>query len=276
MHAHMGQSMEKSIKEAPVRGLLKMRQSADQTAQAWARLNSVDLVVTDIPKLCDSVRAQCERFFGQAAASLHKLESCLADVGAVAKRYRALQSEGIEQQCRQAVLPRLRAAVEALLAARPTYVLTQEDFAMLDAGDTPFAQLGALVVQLAAEAEPLLTPANHEAVLLRAVAYAADKIELLVFQRRFNPLGALQLDTDVRAFQVRVSALARRAVRDKCARLAQIALFLGVERPAEAAQLWASGAGAAAGAWKLAPAEVKRVLALRVDLNADQVRHLAL
>lgn len=255
-----------------MRGLLKMRPSAGQTAQGWARLNCVDLVVEDIPKLCDALRAQCAEYFAPAPRTVQKLADCLGDVAAAGKRFRVLLSEGVEQQCRQAVLPRLRAAVEAVVAARPTYVLAPADYAALDAADTPFAQLGALVAQTAADVEPLLSAANHEAVLLRAVAYAADKLERLVLQRRFNRLGALQLDSDVRAFQQPLAALARRGVRDKCARLAQIALFLGVEQPAEAPQLWA--AGAAGTAWRLAPAEVRRVLALRTDFRPDQLRRL--
>lgn len=268
------QTMERALKEGTVRGLLKMRPSASQTTQAWTRLNCVDLVVADIPQLCDSLRAQCAQYFASAPRTVQKLGDCLGDVAAAGKRFRVLLSEGLEQQCRQAMLPRLRAAVEAVVAARPTYVLSQDDYALLDAGDTPFAQLGVVVVQCAADVAPLLSAANHEAVLLRAVAYAADKLEALVFQRRFNQLGALQLDTDLRAFQQQLAALARRGVRDKCARLAQIALFLGVEHPAEAPQLWASGAGTAGTTWRLAPAEVRRVLALRTDFRPEQLRRL--
>ena len=256
-----------------MRGLLKMRGFSGQTAQGWARLNCADLVVEDIPKLCDALRAQCEAYFASSPATVRKLADCLGDVGAAGRRFRVLLSEGLEQQCRQAVLPRLRAGVGAVVAARPTYVLSPEDYAALDAGDTPFAQLGAQVAQLAADVAPLLSAANADAVLLRAVAYAADKLERLVLQRRFNRLGALQLDTDVRAFQQPLAALAHRPVRDACTRLAQIALFLGVDDPAEAPQLWAAGSGAGA-PWRLAPAEVRRVLALRTDFRPDQLRRL--
>ena len=268
------------MKEAPLRGLLKMRPFSDQSSQAWARLNSADLVVVDIPKLCDSVQEQCDRFFAQSPPTIQKLRSCLSDVSAVAKRFNVLLSECIELQCRQYIIPRLRSMVENVIAARPTYVLTQEEYSMLDAGDTPFAQFGALIPQIASEVEQQLSPSNFEAVLMRAVSYAVEKLELLIFQRRFNQLGALQLDSDIRAFQLHLSSLSRRTVREKCTRLTQIALFLCVEQPSEAAQLWSSGAGTGGGGtggtWRLAPAEVKRVLSLRVDFRPDQLRQLAI
>ena len=158
------------MKEAPLRGLLKMRPFNDQSPQAWARLNCVDLVVTDIPKLCDSAQEQCERFFSQTPATIQKLKSCLGDVSAVTKRFNVLLSECVEQQCRQFVIPRLRSMVESVIAARPTYVLTQDEYSMLDAGDTLFAQFGALIPQIASEIEEQLSPSNFDAVLMRAVS----------------------------------------------------------------------------------------------------------
>ena len=58
--------------------------------------------------------------------------------------------------------------------------------------------------------------------LLRRWAQAcAERIETLLLAKRFDQLGALQLDRDVRALTKRLGELSSRSVRERLARLAQ-------------------------------------------------------
>lgn len=71
-------------------------------------------------------------------------------------------------------------------------------------------------------------------------------------------------------------------MRDKLARLSQMALLLGLESVEEVLDYWTSGSGSASGAegggitWRLSTAEVRAVLLQRGDLNKDKVMALPL
>ena len=101
-------------------------------------------------------------------------------------------------------------------------------------------------------------------------SYQAERVEALLLAKRFDQLGALQLDRDVRALAKRLSELTSRSVRERIARLTQMSALLNLETEAEAVELWA------AGGWKLSAAEAKQVLLLRVDLRAEAVKALPL
>ena len=102
----------------------------------------------------------------------------------------------------------------------------------------------------------------------------AARLEALLWQRRFNALGALALDRDLRTLLGGLSGLTPRTVRDKFARLSQIASCVGLEAPEEVLDYWGDNAGALT--WRLTPAEVRRALALRVDFRADAIATLRL
>ena len=63
-------------------------------------------------------------------------------------------------------------------------------------------------------------------------------------------------------------------MRDKFARLSQIASCVGLEAPEEVLDYLGDNAGALT--WRLTPAEVRRALALRVDFRADAIATLRL
>ena len=59
-------------------------------------------------------------------------------------------------------------------------------------------------------------------------------------------------------------------MRDKFTRLQQIATILSIEKIEEVADYCAAGAIS----WRLTPAEVKKVLALRADFRTDDIKRL--
>jgi hypothetical protein len=70
------------------------------------------------------------------------------------------------------------------------------------------------------------------------------------------------------------SALADRTVRDRFARVTQIASLLSMESAREVLDYWGPGAGPVV--WRLSASEVRKVLALRVDFRRDAIAQLAL
>mgnify|MGYP001335329071 CR=1 FL=1 len=95
-----------------------------------------------------------------------------------------------------------------------------------------------------------------------------------MLQKQFDPLGAAQLDADVRALSAFWQSLTRRSLRDKQARLTQLANVLNLEKPADLLEFWGENSGNTT--WRLTPAEVRRVLNLRVDFKKSQIAQLKL
>jgi hypothetical protein len=95
-----------------------------------------------------------------------------------------------------------------------------------------------------------------------------------VLQKQFDACGAAQLDSDVRALAAFFQSLARRSLRDKQARLTQLTTVLNLEKPADLLEFWGENSGSMT--WRLTPAEVRRVLNLRVDFKKNTIAQLKL
>ena len=120
----------------------------------------------------------------------------------------------------------------------------------------------------------LLTSQNYESFVHSILGHVAKRIEALLLQKQFNQLGGLLLEKDVRNMVSYTSALSQRTVRDKFARLSQMATLLNLESPAEVLDYW--GENAESMMWRLSPFEVKRVLKLRVEFRDIDVDDLDL
>ena len=99
-----------------------------------------------------------------------------------------------------------------------------------------------------------------------------DRLEALLRLNRFNMLGGLQLD------RARVSTLAdvtQRSVRDKFARLSQIATILSLESVDELRELWGADSAASV-TWRLTETQVREVLSQRFDFDQAAISMLNL
>jgi len=76
---------------------------------------------------------------------------------------------------------------------------------------------------------------------------------------RFSRLGGLLLDREIRSLTSFLTSVTTWSVRDRFARLSQMATILNLETAAEMAEVWGGGGVT----WRLAPNEVRQLLALR-------------
>lgn len=252
------------------------QQQRQKVPTTWVLMNCLEQCAANMARIRDFVQKEAERLFKGAGDehAMRKIASCCEDIAAMEKRFRMTLADVVDQVGRQQAFPRVRGYVETALAARPTYELSQSDYAQLEATDSAFLQLGLSVAQLSAQYRALLSATNYESVLGPIAGALAEALEAGVTQRRFTQLGVLQLDRDLRTLQAQLTPLNPRLVREKLARLSQVVLFLGVDRVEEAAELWCESAGRTT--WRLAPAEVKKVLLLRVDFTKDRVSRIKL
>ena len=109
------------------------------------------------------------------------------------------------------------------------------------------------------------------------------QLEPRIRRKRFNQLGGIQFDADVRSLAAFFIARASRRIRERFTRLLQIAQLLNLESPAEVLEYWGPGAAVISGPaggggvqWELSAEEVRAVLGLRVDFSAAEVARLRL
>ena len=126
-----------------------------------------------------------------------------------------------------------------------------------------------------------LTPALAAAVVLKVASYVAKQLESRIRRKRFNQLGALQFDADMRALAAFFAERSSRRARSKFTRLRQVAQLLNVDAPAEVLEWWGSAGGGGGGGepavpWELSPEEVRGVLALRVEFSSADIAALRL
>ena len=150
-----------------------------------------------------------------------QLKQPLQDLSDAATAFRQLATAGV-QQLAGGVGPRLRASLDLLSSPSLSYSLSEAQYAEHEAND-PWAQR--LLVGLEGCLAPLrgaLTAANHDSLVGLVAEVVARRVETALMAKRFNALGALQLDREVRALTGHVSAMSARSVRDKFARLSQV------------------------------------------------------
>ena len=120
-----------------------------------------------------------------------------------------------------------------------------------------------------------LTPGVHTALVLATVEMACGRLEALLLQKRFNQLGGLQLDREVRKLASRWSSSLTSVptgVREKLARLTQMATLVSLESEEECLEIW----GGTSIVWRLTAAEVKKVLGLREEFRKERIESLGL
>lgn len=137
--------------------------------------------------------------------------------------------------------------------------------------------------------EKRLTEPNWDALVRLVAEWVAVIVETNVFLpdrsnnressgltgKRFNALGGLQADRDVRSLGAYFADKCRgSSVRDVFARLSQIAMLVNLESANEIYDVWGGNAGGMT--WRLAPSEVRMALKLRVDWSEESINELRL
>lgn len=228
-------------------------------------LSALHLCVTYTPRLLN----QAEQDFA-AALPPPALANAAAQLGAAASvsaSFADALKAGLSRLS-ATLLPRLQKRVDVLAFASYT-LQTEAAFAAAE-GDTFVVgflnELEATVKQLS----PALVEGARDELCSMLVKSCIERIEGHLIQKKFDQLGALQLDRDVRALTKRLSELITHSVREHLTRLSQMSAVLNVEAEAEAVEIQE------AAGWRLGGAEMKQLLALRVDFRSEIVEHLPL
>lgn len=133
--------------------------------------------------------------------------------------------------------------------------------------------LASVLLRTAALDVALLHSPTHWILSPTRTIQVVDRLEALLRLKRFNQLGGLQLDRDVRTLVSSLADVTARSVRDKFARLSQIATILSLETVAEMKEFWSADAAIS---WRLTETEVREVLSQRFDFDQAEIALLSL
>ncbi|XP_070191423.1 conserved oligomeric Golgi complex subunit 4-like [Littorina saxatilis] len=201
-----------------------------------------------------------------------KLESCLSDLGTVSGRFKDVVDFGFSQLSSSAIKPRIKPLADSFLST--SHNITEEEFTVYEAND-PWVQSSIVTLDtMLSTFKSSLTSANYDNFVNLVTTEITVQLEKAVGKTTFNRLGGLQFDKELRALVGYLSSVTTWTVRDKFARLTQMATILNLERVSEIMDYWGQNSGPLT--WRLTPTEVRQTLNLRVDFRSDDIKRLKL
>ena len=236
--------------------------------KAAQALNNFDVSAEYIKKLKQDLDAHTFEVF-RLAENRNRVQSCLSDMIRTSQEFEKIAASTADHVALR-LMPRLKPSVDVVQAL--SFDLSDAEYASREAEDTWLSDFLSKLEDALGWVQPLLTAQNYEHLVHSVLGQVAKRLEALLLQKRFNQLGGLVREKDVRNIVACTSALTQRAVRDKFARLSQMATLLNLETPAEVLDYW----GDDAMMWRLTPFEVKRVLKLRTEFDLAAVDALPL
>nr|CAD7409797.1 unnamed protein product [Timema poppensis] len=243
-------------------GRLQASDSEQARLMFLAYLNNADVSTEYIETLRQSLSEEVPSALSPLKAhELDKLESCLSGLGLVNAGLRAVVDYGIQQLRASAIKPRVSPWVDSFLAV--SHQLSEEEFASYEA-DGAFIQNLIMNLQgLLTSLKPNLTPGNYDTLVSILTSEVTSHMEKVVLKSSFNRLGGLVLDKEVRALVGYLTSATSWSIRDKFARLTQIATVLNLERVTEISDYWGNSSSPLT--WRLTPTEIRHIMSLRYN-----------
>ncbi|KAI9002120.1 COG4 transport protein-domain-containing protein [Hyaloraphidium curvatum] len=234
-------------------------------------LNNVDVSCDYLAKLGQELDRDIARALGSTfVANQQKIESCISNLEDSGTGFRQTLKSWLENFFNQALNPRIKTLLqESYKFAK--YVLTEEEYAEEDRLDAFAKRVTSGLDKIMDITRQTFTDANNLHVMNLSVEYVAKEWERHIFHSaKFNPLGAIRFDKDLRSITAYFTSRSQVLVRDKFARLSQMSTLLNLEKLTEIYDIWGTVT------WRLTVSEVRKVLALRVDASVDAIARIKL
>lgn len=251
-------------------------ESQEQAKNAYlVTLNNVDVCSENISTLKKNLESDYSKLISQGAGSEQaqaKIDSCLMDMVNTSSKFKDLLQEGLLELNNSAIKPQVKPWITSFLSF--SHNIEEEEFGEYEANDPWVQQLIVQLEQLMSEFKTSLSPAIFDTLTSLMMNLISMELEKTVFKCTFSRLGGLQFDKELRSLVAYLSSVTSWTIRDKFARLTQMATILNLERVSEILDYW--GPNSAPLTWRLTPAEVRQVLSLRVDFRSEDIKRLRL
>uniref|UniRef100_A0A3Q3GFY1 Conserved oligomeric Golgi complex subunit 4 n=1 Tax=Labrus bergylta TaxID=56723 RepID=A0A3Q3GFY1_9LABR len=250
-------------------------ESAEHAKAAFlVTLNNVEVCSENITTLKRNLENDCSKLFNQGAGSgdQAKIESCLSDLVNTSAKFKDLLQEGLTELNTTAIKPQVKPWISSFLSI--SHNIEEEEFNDYEANDPWVQQLIINLEQLMAEFKTALSSVIYDTLTSLMTSLISIEMEKTVLKCSFSRLGGLQFDKELRSLVAYLTTVTTWTIRDKFARLTQMANILNLERVTEILDYWGPNSGPMT--WRLTPAEVRQVLALRIDFRSEDIKRLRL
>ncbi|XP_053126975.1 conserved oligomeric Golgi complex subunit 4 isoform X1 [Hemicordylus capensis] len=251
-------------------------ESTDEAKQSFlVTLNNVEVCSENIMTLKKTLESDCAKLLSQGFGGEQaqpKIDSCLAELAAMSHKFRDLLQEGLNELSNSAIKPQVKPWINLFLSV--SHNIEEEEFNDYEANDPWVQQLILNLEQQMAEFKADLSAVIYDSLSSLTTTLIAVELEKVVLKSTFSRLGGLQFDKELRSLIAYLTTVTTWTIRDKFARLSQMATILNLERVTEILDYWGPNSGPLT--WRLTPAEVRQVLALRMDFRSEDIKRLRL
>ncbi|XP_041047489.1 conserved oligomeric Golgi complex subunit 4 [Carcharodon carcharias] len=251
-------------------------ESTDEAKQSFlVTLNNVEMCSENLLTLKKTLESDCTKLFSQglgAEQAQAKIDSCLSDLAAISNKFKDLLQEGLAELNTTAIKPQIKPWITGFLSI--SHNIEEEEFNDYEANDPWVQQFILNLEQLMTEFKVGLSQVIYDNLTSLMTSLIAIELEKVVLKSTFSRLGGLQFDKELRSLIAYLTSVITWTIRDKFARLSQMATILNLERVTEILDYWGQNSGPLT--WRLTPAEVRQVLALRNDFRSEDIKRLRL
>ncbi|XP_051920152.1 conserved oligomeric Golgi complex subunit 4 [Hippocampus zosterae] len=266
--------MQSSLQQGKFNTEFNIESAENAKAAFLVTLNNAEVCSDNISTLKRNLENDCSKLFSQGASSgdRAKIESCLSDLVNTSTKFKDLLQEGLTELNTTAIKPQVKPWISGFLSI--SHNIEEEEFNDYEANDPWVQQLIINLEQLMAEFKTSLSPVIYDTLTSLMTSLISIEMEKTVLKCSFSRLGGLQFDKELRSLVAYLTTVTTWTIRDKFARLTQMATVLNLERVTEILDYWGSNSGPLT--WRLTPAEVRQVLALRIDFRSEDIKRLRL
>nr|XP_010959443.2 conserved oligomeric Golgi complex subunit 4 [Camelus bactrianus] len=207
-------------------------------------LNNVEVCSENISTLKKTLESDCTKLFSQGIGGEQaqaKFDSCLSDLAAVSNKFRDLLQEGLTELNSTAIKPQVQPWINTFLSV--SHNIEEEEFNDYEANDPWVQQFILNLEQQMAEFKAGLSPVIYDSLTSLMTSLVAVELEKVVLKSTFNRLGGLQFDKELRSLIAYLTTVTTWTIRDKFARLSQMATILNLERVTEILDYWGANSG---------------------------------
>lgn len=236
-----------------------------------AYLNNANVTLEYLQTLKTNVQEEILRLFPNLGEKdKEKVEICLCELVSTSSSITSsIINYGMKQLKESAIKPRISSWFTYFTEV--SHELSDDEFSNYEANEPFIRKLISKIDEFLNSFKESLTSSNYDTLVNILTLEITRYFEKVVFKSRFNRLGGLVFDKEVRALVSYLTSTTSWSIRDKFSRLTQISTLLNLERLSEISE-W----DGVAGVDKLSLPEVKKVLCLRTDFNKDEIENIKL
>ncbi|KAJ2456313.1 Golgi transport complex subunit 4 [Coemansia sp. RSA 2336] len=223
-----------------------------------AALNNLDLSCSYLQKTVDGLRAKVRAEWAGQSKALESIDT----LAAFSAKFTHARQRSLDSLGALVLKPWMRTILQQSYRDMK-YVLTDEEFNDMQ-NDNLFQQRFVIKFRdLAEQLRPRLSAGNYKSAVDVAIGSLTQDWERAIRQSKFNMLGGIMFEKDVREIRRYLEQEAGVSLRSKFARLAQMADVLAVETNADKRHVFDTPA---VDVNALTETDIKSILANRIDI----------